>query len=201
MVDSTAHGNRSREHKLGGGEPLGLAVRTNTVREVREVRWQGKGTRDVETTSELRRVFEVVYRLVTLQLSWQRSHLPALSDEDVLRRLLSDGPGVLDLLDHVHAVDHLPEDDMFVVQKGRCHGRDEELAPVAVRSRILIGARAGAGFFLELVTFIARLDDATYHRSGMVPSRTGTGCGDHSRKSFDRLVEGRGDGGVTYRHR
>jgi hypothetical protein len=65
------------------------------------------------------------------------SHLAALRNDDVLRRLafrVSDSPRVLDLVDHVHAVDDVAKDNVLAVEMGRAALRcdDEELAAVGV---------------------------------------------------------------------
>jgi len=65
------------------------------------------------------------------------SHLPALGDGTVLIGLLARGPRVLDLADYIHTIDNLTEDDMLVVQEGRRHRGDEELATVGVWAGVL----------------------------------------------------------------
>lgn len=68
----------------------------------------------------------------------RQSHLPALRDSNVRRRLLAPGPSIFDFPHHVHAVDHFAEHDMLVVQEGGRNGCDEELAPVGVGAGVLV---------------------------------------------------------------
>lgn len=65
-------------------------------------------------------------------------HLPTHGDNDVLRRFLTNGSRVLNLLDDLHPFDHSAKDDVFIVQKGRRHRRDEELTPVGIGTGILL---------------------------------------------------------------
>jgi hypothetical protein len=67
------------------------------------------------------------------------SHLATLRNDNVLCWLafwVRDGTCVLDLGDHVHALDNVPEDDVLAVQMRRSAlGRDdEELATIRVRT-------------------------------------------------------------------
>ncbi len=65
------------------------------------------------------------------------SHLATLRDGDILIRLLPRRARVLDLPHDVHAVGHLAEDDVFVVEEGCWDGGDEELAAVGVGAGVL----------------------------------------------------------------
>lgn len=65
------------------------------------------------------------------------SHLAALRDADVLRRLLAHRARILDLAHDIHAVDDLAKDDVLAVEKRRRHGGDEELTTVCVWAGVL----------------------------------------------------------------
>jgi hypothetical protein len=66
------------------------------------------------------------------------SHLAALRNGHVLHwPVLRPGPGLLNLLHHVHAVDDLAEDNMLVVEIRSSYGRNEELTAVCVWTRVL----------------------------------------------------------------
>lgn len=82
----------------------------------------------------------VSFRPHTLPFHFSSSHLAALRDDDVqVGHVLALVPGLghLHLLDDVHAVDDLAEDDVLAVEEGRRHRRDEELGAVAIGSRVL----------------------------------------------------------------
>ena len=65
------------------------------------------------------------------------SHLPAHTDHHVARRPLAPHARILHLPHHVHAIDHLAEDDVFVVQERGRDGADEELGAVGVGAGVL----------------------------------------------------------------
>merc|ERR1719486_1594153 len=79
----------------------------------------------------------------------QLSDLATVSDGDLLGRRSASASEGLDLVDDVHAVDDLAEDDVPPVEPGGGHGRDEELRSVGVRAGVGHGEHAGAGV-LEL---------------------------------------------------
>jgi len=63
---------------------------------------------------------------------------------------------VLDLADHVHAVDHAPEHHVPPVEPRRFHGANEELRPVGVGPRVRHRERARARV-LQLEVFVRKL--------------------------------------------
>lgn len=72
----------------------------------------------------------------------QRSHLSALRDDYIIHRLtLSSHSGVLNLVHDVHAVDDFAENDMLVVEVRSRNGREEELAAIGIRPRVLEGQK------------------------------------------------------------
>ena len=87
----------------------------------------------------------IVVRLLCIltQFPYRESvalHLAALRDYNIkIRHILASVSrlGGLHLLDDVHAVDDLAEDDMFAVEEGCGHGGDEELGAVGVGAGIL----------------------------------------------------------------
>lgn len=65
------------------------------------------------------------------------SHLSALNYGHVLIRFVPCGPSIFDHVDNIHTLHDLAKHNMFVVQEGRRHCGDEELATVCIWSRIL----------------------------------------------------------------
>ena len=61
-------------------------------------------------------------------------HLSTLGNHHVLIRPISGSSSVFNHSDHVHPVDDLPKDNMFLVQKRSGRGGDEELAPIGIRA-------------------------------------------------------------------
>lgn len=61
-------------------------------------------------------------------------HFSALRNHYILRRLLPLRASVFNLLDHIHAVDYSPEDNVLVVQERRWHRCNEELTAVCARA-------------------------------------------------------------------
>mmetsp|Transcript_9809 Transcript_9809/g.24474 ORF Transcript_9809/g.24474 Transcript_9809/m.24474 type:complete len:262 (+) Transcript_9809:106-891(+) len=86
----------------------------------------------------------------------QLSDLATVSDGDLLGRRSASASEGLDLVDDVHAVDDLAEDDVPPVEPGGGHGRDEELRSVGVRAGVGHGEHAGAGV-LELEVLVLEL--------------------------------------------
>ncbi len=65
-------------------------------------------------------------------------HLATRPDQNVRRRFLPHGPRVLYFAHDIHAVDHLAEDHMLVVQERGWDCRDEELGAVGVGAGVLV---------------------------------------------------------------
>ena len=65
------------------------------------------------------------------------SHLSTHADHHVTHRPLGPGPRILNLPHHVHAVNDLSKDYVFVVEEGGRSGGDEELRTIAVGAGIL----------------------------------------------------------------
>lgn len=65
------------------------------------------------------------------------SHLTTLRNHHRLLRRISDRPHILNLLHHIHPLDHFPEYHVLVIQMRRRHGRDEELTAVCVGAGVL----------------------------------------------------------------
>lgn len=64
------------------------------------------------------------------------TELTAVIDADLLAGLSVLRAVGLDLLDNVHALDNLSEDDVPVVQPGGLHGRQEELGAIGVGASV-----------------------------------------------------------------
>ena len=67
---------------------------------------------------------------------WSCLTLPTVSDHDPLRGFARLGSEALDLLDDVHALDDLTEDDVLAVQPLGLGGAQEELRAVGVRASV-----------------------------------------------------------------
>jgi len=74
----------------------------------------------------------IVQVAITYVPAEYRSHLSTHTDHHVAHRPLGTGTSILNLPDHVHSVDDLSKDNVFVVQKGGRSGGDEELRAIAV---------------------------------------------------------------------
>jgi len=82
--------------------------------------------------------------------------LTAVGDSDLLGAFSGLGSIRLDLLDDIHALDNLSENDMFAVQPGGLGGTDEELAAVGVGSSVGHAEDSGSGV-LELKVLVLEL--------------------------------------------
>lgn len=74
---------------------------------------------------------------VGLNTCLYRSHLSALSDNDIRSGPLAAKTRILYFANNIHTIDDFAEDDMLVVQEGSWYGANEELTAVGVRSGIL----------------------------------------------------------------
>lgn len=65
-------------------------------------------------------------------------HLTTLSNNDLLHRpiRLPIRPSILNHLDNLHALEHLPKNNMFAIQMRRRRTRDEELTAVGIRPAV-----------------------------------------------------------------
>merc|ERR1719195_2517316 len=82
--------------------------------------------------------------------------LPAVVYDDLLGGLAALGAEGLDLLDRVHALDDLPEDDVLAVEPGGLGRAQEELAAVGVGSSVGHGEDPGPGV-LQLEVLVLEL--------------------------------------------
>merc|ERR1712037_598884 len=82
--------------------------------------------------------------------------LAGVGDEDLLGGLAALGPEGLDLLDGVHALDDLSEDDVLAVEPGGLCGAQEELAAVGVGAGVGHGQDARTGV-LQLEVLVLEL--------------------------------------------
>lgn len=65
------------------------------------------------------------------------SHLSALRNHHIASRLaLPSHSRILDLMNYIHPLHHLPKHDMLVIQEGRLDRGNEELRAIAVLARI-----------------------------------------------------------------
>jgi len=82
--------------------------------------------------------------------------LAAVGDQDLLGGLAALGAEGLNLLDGVHALDNLAEDDVLAVEPGGLGGAQEELAAVGVGAGVGHGQDARAGV-LQLEVLVLEL--------------------------------------------
>jgi len=94
--------------------------------------------------------------------------LAGVGDEDLLGGLAALGPEGLDLLDGVHALDDLPEDDVLAVEPGGLGGAQEELASVGVGAGVGHGKDSRASV-LQLEVLILELHSVDGLAASAVP--------------------------------
>jgi len=94
--------------------------------------------------------------------------LATVGDDDLLGGLAALGPEGLDLLDGVHALDDLPEDDVLAVEPGGLGGAQEELASVGVGAGVGHGKDARASV-LQLEVLVLELHSVDGLAASAVP--------------------------------
>ena len=83
-------------------------------------------------------------------------HDAAVGDHHLGARLPAAGTDVLDRLDDIHSLDHVPKHDMLTVEPRRGNGAEEELRAVGVGAGIGHAQHAGASV-LELEILVGEL--------------------------------------------
>lgn len=76
-------------------------------------------------------------------LSLIASHLTTLRNDNIQIRDITSATTrlrPLHFINDIHTINDLAEDDVLPVQMGRGHGRDEELATVRIRARVLLSS-------------------------------------------------------------
>ena len=114
--------------------------RNNTVKFVRKESWnvRNSSTTQQKHSNSISLSIEPTVQVATTSVPVQyRSHLSTHTDHHVANRPLGAGPSILNLPDHVHSVDDLSKDDVFVVEEGGRSGGDEELRAIAVGAGVL----------------------------------------------------------------
>lgn len=94
--------------------------------------------------------------MIPIPPSTTHSHLSTLTDPDILNGPLtgstatsSSGPDILDHPHNLHALGHLPEDDMLAIQKRGWRTSDEELATVGIGPGVGHGQQTGGGVLVR----------------------------------------------------
>jgi len=145
--------------------------------------WVGGGRRNIDAMlhSPLKKCFFFFLLFLTFFFSFYFSPprtdsaataaalaLAGVGDEDLLGGLAALGPEGLDLLDGVHALDDLPEDDVLAVEPGGLGGAQEELASVGVGAGVGHGKDSRASV-LQLEVLILELHSVDGLAASAVP--------------------------------
>ncbi len=78
------------------------------------------------------------------------SHLPTLRNHHIIHRpTLPPHPRILHLQHNIHALDHLPKNNMLIIEIRRRDRRDEELAAVGVGAGVLYVEKSERGGLVD----------------------------------------------------
>lgn len=111
-------------------------------------------------------------------------------DLDLLNGTIDTGDSwrVLDLRDHIHAVQHLAEHNVLTIEPRARHGGNEELRAVGVRAGVSHRKEAGAGVLeLEVLVGEARAVDALA-ASAIAAGEIGSTRSEREKHAFKELA-------------